>query len=234
MEFVRVRSTNRFNGLTDLEGVQGSGAARALQYFRVVTMNLEWTLAAAALMTGFGAFRLTRLWLRYHGAMLVRCPETKLGAGVMVDARHAALTPPGNPPHLRLSACSRWPERAGCGQECVSQIAASPEDCAVRNILARWYRGKVCTSCGTPFEEISWNAREPGLISADMVSVDWSQVRAESLEQTLDSALPICFSCHMALTLVREHPELAVKRPAWWQERSDRRRPRFRTGGSGR
>jgi hypothetical protein len=25
-------------------------------------------------------------------------------------------------PHLRLSECSRWPERQGCGQECLSQI----------------------------------------------------------------------------------------------------------------
>jgi hypothetical protein len=188
-------------------------------------MNLEWALATVALLTGFGAFRLMRLWMRYHGAMLVRCPETKRAAGVVVDARRVALTPPGKSADLHLKACSRWPERADCGQECLHQIAGSPENCLVRTILTRWYAGKVCASCGRPFEEIQWSTRKPALISADRVSVDWSQVRAESLEETLDSALPICFACHMALTLVREHPELVVERPGRWQERTDRRRP---------
>ena len=32
------------------------------------------------------------------------------------------------PPELRLTACSRWPEKAGCGQPCLSQIAASPQE----------------------------------------------------------------------------------------------------------
>jgi hypothetical protein len=31
----------------------------------------------------------------------------------------------------------------------------------------------------------------------------------------LAAALPVCFACHMANTLVREHPELAVKRPEY-------------------
>ena len=188
-------------------------------------MNIEWVLIAVAVLAGFGAIRTLRLWLRYHGAMRVECPETRHGAGVVVDARRAALTVPGKAADLHLSSCSRWPERAGCGQECLGQIAASPEDCLVRNLLARWYAGKVCASCGAPFGEIQWGNRKPALVSADKVSVDWSQVRAESLEQTLDSASPICFACHMAHTLVREHPELAIERPQQWQESGDRRRP---------
>jgi len=184
-------------------------------------MNIGWVLAATAALAGIGAIRLARIWLRYHGAMVVRCPETQRAAGVEVDARRAALTPPGRPADLHLAACTRWPERAGCGQECLSQIAVSPEDCLVRNILSHWYAGKVCASCGQPFEEIQWTTRKPALLSADKVSMDWNQVRAESLPETLDSSLPVCFACHMALRLVTEHPELAVERPAWWP-RSDR------------
>jgi len=188
-------------------------------------MNIVWVLAAIAVLAGIGAIRLFRLWLRYHGAMVVKCPETQRPAGVVVDARHAALTPPGKTAELHLSSCSRWPERAGCGQECLSQIAASPESCLVRNILSRWYAGKVCASCGQSFAEIDWINRKPALVLADKVTVDWSQVRAESLQETLDSALPICFACHMANRLVREHPELVVERPQAWQESADRRRP---------
>jgi hypothetical protein len=32
------------------------------------------------------------------------------------------------------------------------------------------------------------------------------------LPETLAAAKPICFACHMAQTLVREHPELVVDR----------------------
>jgi len=188
-------------------------------------MNYVWVLAVIAVLTAIGAIRLSRLWLRYHGAMVVRCPETQHPAGVVVDARRAALTPPGKTAELHLSSCSRWPERAGCGQECLSQITASPGDCLVRSILSRWYSGKVCASCGQPFEEIDWISREPALVLADKTTVDWSQVRAESLQETLDSALPICFACHMANTLVREHPELVVERPETWRASADRRRP---------
>jgi hypothetical protein len=118
---------------------------------------------------------------------------------------------------MRLSTCSRWPERAGCGQECLSQIAASPEDCLVRGILAKWYAGKDCASCGQPFGELEWTARKPALLTAGRVTLDWSQVQAESLHEVLDTALPLCFACHMAHTLVREHPDLAVERPQAWQ-----------------
>jgi hypothetical protein len=178
---------------------------------------MDWVLAAVAVLAGFGAIRMARMWFRYHGAMVVKCPENQRPAAVSLDAAHASLTAPGKPAALRLSACSRWPERAGCGQECLSQIAASPEDCLVRNILARWYAGKVCASCGLPFGEIEWSVRKPALLTADEVTVDWSLVPAESLHEVLDTALPVCFACHMARTLVREHPELAVERPQSWQ-----------------
>jgi hypothetical protein len=123
----------------------------------------------------------------------------------------AALTSFGSA-QFRLSACSRWPERAGCGQECVSQIQESPEGCLVRNIVAEWYRGKSCASCGRVFGEIEWEIRKPALVSADKVSIEWSRIAAERLPETLQTALPVCFACHMANTLVREHPDLVTDR----------------------
>ncbi len=178
---------------------------------------MDWALAGIAVLAGWGAIRMVRIWSRYRGARVVTCPETQHPVGVALDARHASLTAPGKPAALRLSACSRWPERAGCGQECLSQIAASPDDCLVRNILAKWYAGKVCASCGQPFEDIQWAVRKPALLTADKISVDWSLVPAESLHEVLDTAMPLCFACHMARTLLREHPELAVERPQSWQ-----------------
>jgi len=146
-----------------------------------------------------------RAWWKFRGDRVVTCPENHRHAGVKVDAVHAAGK-------LRLRACSRWPEKAGCGQECLAEIAASPADCLVRNIAGKWYEGKTCASCGKPLGRIEWGPSQPALLSADKRSVEWKQVPADQLFETLEAAKPICFACHMASLLVREHPELAIER----------------------
>lgn len=154
----------------------------------------------------------SRVWFRYRGRRVITCPENRTPAGVTVNARHAAATALGKAPELRLSSCSRWPERAGCGQECLAQITASPEDCLVRNILVKWYEGKSCTYCRRPIGEIDWAGSKPALLGSGRVSLEWNQVPAEKLHEVLAASLPLCFACHMANTLVREHPELVVDR----------------------
>ena len=169
-------------------------------------------VAIAVVLAGIAVGRLVNAWWKYRGRRVITCPENQRPAGVVVDVRHAAATALGKSPELRLSSCSRWPERAGCGQECLSQIEASPEGCLVRNILTKWYEGKVCAWCGQPFGEIDWAGRQPALLGADGVSVEWSEVPADKLHGTLAAASPVCFACHMANRLVREHPELAIDR----------------------
>jgi len=165
-------------------------------------------LALAALAIG----RAARTWWKYRGARVIVCPENQRPAGVAVDAGNAAAQMFAQAPHLRLSACSRWPEHSGCGQQCLSQVAEAPEDCLVRNILVRWYLGKRCVSCGRPFGEIPLAGVKPAVLRADKVSVEWSEIPADRLPETLEAAEPICFACHMGNTLVRTHPELAVDR----------------------
>jgi len=175
-------------------------------------MYLYWgaaivVLAVAAVALG----RAVWLWWTYRGARVITCPENLRPAGVFVDAVHAAK-PFEKIPELRLASCSRWPERAGCGQECLKQIEAAPEDCLVRNLLTQWYAGKSCVSCGRPIGEISMAGAKPAVLFADKVSVEWSQIPADRLPETLAASSPICFACHMGNTLVRTHPELAVDR----------------------
>ena len=173
-------------------------------------MRLAIGFAVAAVI---GLGRLAWVWKRYRGPRLIQCPENQRPAGVVVDAPRAAVTSLVNAPQLRLSACTRWPEKAGCGQECLSQVYASPENCLVRNILVDWYRGKVCVSCGQSFGDIEWS-RKPALLGAGGKSLEWSQVPVEKLYEVLAAAQPLCFACHMASTLVQEHPELVVDRSA--------------------
>jgi hypothetical protein len=59
-------------------------------------------------------------FLQYRGRRTVRCPETGTSAEVQIDAGHAALTAVPGPPDLLVRDCSRWPERADCGQDCLA------------------------------------------------------------------------------------------------------------------
>jgi hypothetical protein len=164
---------------------------------------LPITIAVAFLVTLL--VRRVAGWLKFRGDRIVRCPENHRPAGVRVDAWRAANG-------LALSACSRWPEKAGCGQECLAEIAAAPADCLVRNIAARWYAGKQCASCGTEIGAVEWGPSQPGLLLADESIVPWKQVSADVLRETLETARPLCFTCYLANTLAREHPELATAR----------------------
>ena len=177
-----------------------------------MSVQAALVVVIAAVFLAIVLGRLALAWRRYRGERVIACPETRQPAGVVVDASHAAVTALGGAPELRLSSCSRWPERAGCGQPCLSQIAAAPEDCLVRHILAKWYEGKTCASCGRTVGEAEWLAAQPALMGPDGISLEWSRIPADKLPETLAAARPICFACHTAGTLVREHPELVSDR----------------------
>jgi len=64
---------------------------------------------------------------RYAGGRPVTCPENRQPAVVNIDVRHAAATVMDGHPDLRLSDCTRWPERSKCDQKCLSEaIEAEP------------------------------------------------------------------------------------------------------------
>ncbi len=161
-------------------------------------------LAVLALAT----VSLVRRYLKIRGQRVVTCPADKSRAAVTADAVRGALR--GS---LQLSSCSHWPERQTCGQECLKQIETSPDGCLVRNILAGWYLDKSCVLCGKPFGKIDWMEHKPGLMNPQRVTKDWSQIRALDLPETLETHIPVCWNCHIAVTFRREYPELVTDRP---------------------
>ena len=173
----------------------------------VWVLILIFAMAAAAT-----AWRLGSAWWRYRGNRVIICPENLRPAGVVVDAAHASVTGLGGGPELRLSGCSRWPEKAKCGQECLAQIHAAPEECLVRNIVTRWMAGKRCLNCGTAFREISWAGSPPALLGADKKSVEWGRIPADRIYEVLATSGAVCFACHTTITMLREHPELVTYR----------------------
>jgi hypothetical protein len=147
-----------------------------------------------------------------RGKRVIECPETHRPAAVKVDALHAAAGALLGHPELRLADCSRWPEKAGCGQECLSQISERPEDCLVKTLVTRWYAGKACALCGKP----AWSTapeRKPALLSPANTTVSWCDVAPEDLPDVLANYRPVCWDCHVVETVERLHPGTWFTRP---------------------
>jgi len=180
--------------------------------------GLIWVLVALlALGLGYLLFRGLRTYFKLGGKRLVTCPETQKIAAVDLDTVHLARDAAFGTPHLRLSECSRWPERRGCGQECLKQIEAAPEDCLVRRIVADWYAGKTCAICGKAVDVAEqWVGHVPALLSPEKVTTYWDKLAPEKLPEVFQTHSPVCWSCHMAETFRRVHPDLVVDRPARW------------------
>jgi len=152
-------------------------------------------------------------YIKMRGARVITCPDNEQPAAVRVDAGHAALTSAGGHERLRLESCSRWPEKAGCGQDCLKQIEAQPMDCLVKTQVSRWYTDKTCALCGKALGLIDWTERKPALRAPDGHTVEWRDVKPETMHLLMATHAAICWDCHVAETFRRERPDLVLDNP---------------------
>ena len=177
-------------------------------------MSVPLVLLAVVVLALLTALVLIPIVRVYRGTRLVACPETKRPAAVELDALRAAVTLFGDEPgRFRLANCSRWPEKAGCGQECLSEVARDPGACLVRTIVAGWYRGQSCAFCGKPIPEVTWTEHRPALLAPDGVTISWTDVKPETLPDLFSTHKPVCWDCHVVQSLVRERPDTVTVRP---------------------
>ena len=153
-----------------------------------------------------------RRYHTYRGQRMVSCPETQQPVGLELDAWLAAADL-SDATALRVKNCSRWPEKADCGQECVAIIDASPESSLIRNIAAAWYQGKSCVYCRRTIGEIRWPDELPGVRGRDGVLKDWTMVAATDVPAVLETYGAVCWSCNLAEQFRLKHPELVTDRP---------------------
>lgn len=158
-------------------------------------------------------FILVRSYARFRGRRVVVCPESKEPVQVRVDAVRAAVTEALDLPKLRLESCSRWPERKGCGQECLAQIESAEDGCLVREMLVRWYADSRCAVCSRPFSEIHWYDRKPAFLDLEGRAVDWREVAAQDLPRVLATHRRLCWDCGVAQTFRRNFPDRVIDDP---------------------
>jgi hypothetical protein len=111
-----------------------------------------------------------RTWVRVHGTRVVVCPETQRPVAVNVDVGHAMTTSVWEKPDLRLTSCSRWPERADCDQPCVKQIELLPDATRPQAIATQFFaaqcRRPAARLHGSGFAEGAEVGRGPAAGSA--------------------------------------------------------------------
>ena len=132
------------------------------------------------------------------------------------DTNYAGIKSLTGKEKLRLSECTRWPERQNCGQECLAQIENQPADCQVQQILTQWYAGKFCVYCRRPFHEIHWHDHKPALLSPDRELREWHEVPVETLPEVLESHYPVCWNCLITASFRKQYPDLVTERP--WKQ----------------
>jgi hypothetical protein len=162
------------------------------------TLRLLIAIAAtlAAVAAGIFVRRLLAAGLRFRGSRVVTCPETQRAAGVTLDLWYAVITAFGGKPRLRLSGCSRWPERAPCGQECLSEIQAAPGGCRVQALLRDWYEDKCCLWCGAPVSPVHWSSCKPVLLTSAGQLQQWNEIPVDRVPEVLGASQPVCFACY--------------------------------------
>jgi hypothetical protein len=184
------------------------------------TMMMTVILSLVALALGMAIFMLVpavRAYWRARGKRLVTCPENHCAAAVELDAKGAALKAFRGGTYHCLQDCSRWPEKKNCAQDCLSQVEVLGQGCLVRNVVAGWYHGKVCVYCHKPVDNVAeWTGHMPALLTPDSKTMSWADVAPEKLPEIFAIYKPVCWSCHIAETFRREHPELVTDRPARW------------------
>jgi hypothetical protein len=162
---------------------------------------------------------------RDSGDRVITCPETHTAEVVRVDAGHAAWSHLRGEKELRLEACTRWPERAGCGQECLAEIERAPDGCLVRDRLTNWYRGASCALCGMQIVTPHLFEHRPGLRSPEGRTLFWDEIASKDLEAVLETHQPVCFDCLIAESFREKYPERVVDDPWHQVDRQKTRMP---------
>ncbi len=176
-----------------------------LNFYIVVSAIILVALAVAAVM-------FVKRYVKYRGKRVITCPETSCHEAVELDASLAAMSSLFNQTELRLSSCTRWPERQDCAQQCIREIETSPFGCALRAMLDNWYKGKECIYCHCVFDEILWFDHKPALQSPDGHIVEWKDIRPEAIPDVLHTHQPVCWNCSIVENFRTEHVDLVTDR----------------------
>ena len=149
----------------------------------------------AAMVTGLPIVQALQSYYANRGRQAAVCPGSGEAVNVEVDNAYAFRTALDGLEHSRLKSCSHWPEQGDCGQECLAQVDASPEN--VERLLSMWYEGKSCAICTRSLQPSDWQRSRVGLLNEHYRRVEMRQIYPDNLQAALRQMRPLCWSCHL-------------------------------------
>jgi len=158
---------------------------------------------AAVLVTGAPVALSLTEYYKNRGRHSVKCPETGQPVDVEVDREFAFRMALRGQEHSRLSSCSRWPEKGDCGQECLMQLDASPEN--LQRLLSTWMEGRACAICTRAIAPDDWQQGRLAVLNQNQELFELRDLPAEDLQMALEYTRPLCQKCHR-----EEHVRQAV------------------------
>ncbi len=163
----------------------------------------------AALVTGLPLAATLYTYYENRGRKAVKCPDTGQTADVEIDRRFALKTAMHGQEHSRVQSCSHWPQDGECGQECLVQIDASPEN--LERLFARSLAGSNCAICTRQITPSDWRQGRLGVLDAKQQLLELRDMAVDELQSTLHDTHPLCWKCHQD-ERVRQVVPLAVMR----------------------
>jgi hypothetical protein len=154
-----------------------------------------------------------RTWARVRGARIVTCPETQTSVAVRVDVGHAVTSAMWEKPDVKLTSCSRWPEREDCDQPCVHQIELAPSETSPKTIAAHFFSKERCAICRRPIEPPSAMTLQPGFMEPVTRTVQsWEEVPPQDLAEAIAHRRPLCSNCTLAESFRQRFPDRVTDR----------------------
>ncbi len=151
---------------------------------------LVFPLLGAAVVLAVRGYRVSR------GTRLVRCPEGGDVVQTEVNPWRAALASAFGAESNVVRACTHWPERGQCSQECLHQIETSPTGCREEDLVARWRDGRDCAVCGIHLDT-TWQApNQVAYLGPEGATSQLRDLKAEDLVRLFWSCEPVCWDCH--------------------------------------
>jgi len=170
-------------------------------------------LLAACVVLLMPAIWLREIFLQYRDPRAVECPETHRQVAVRFDALRAAMRGLGGTPSLRLSDCTRWPERGDCGQECIPEALrhhAFTEGEVARPRTKQLYHLPVLIAAWVAWLlGVGWHSeyffREPWRTGLHIDPRAWIDVTEWLSPHLLSVGMSLLFAYGVAAVLMRTH-----------------------------
>lgn len=148
----------------------------------------------ACLVTGLPVAAELQAYYANRGRRRVVCPETNEAAEVEVDRKYALRTAFQNRQQSRLESCTRWPEKASCGQECLEQVDPTPEN--VDRLLSKWYEDQHCAICTRALTPSDWRRSRLAVLNQQHKLFELRHMHLGDLHAELQHMRPLCWNCH--------------------------------------